>query len=192
LFELTIGFTTLEELERAVEALTNLPGFNSTPLPIPTPQDPVPIVSEQDPVPIVSEQDPVPIVSEQDPVQPGIMQKVIVQKEQQQQALLDKSNIPWDARIHTSTKGQTKHGIWKRKPRIEDEFFNAIVEELSSGKLNHSQLLQKMFDAVATSKVSVCTIGDALNALGLKTLDDASGKPEIIESLAKTLGLSDE
>ena len=92
-------------------------------------------------------------------------------------------------RIHTSTKKKTGAGIWKRRPRVEDEFFKLVVEELSSGKLNHSQLLQKMFDAVASSEISIFTVGDALTELGLTTLNEASGKPEVIEDLARKLGL---
>ena len=100
--------------------------------------------------------------------------------------------IPWDARIHTSTQKKTQAGIWKRKPRVDDAYFESVVAELSSGKLNHPQLLNRMFAAVASSEISIFKVDDVLRAIGLKTLNEASGKPDVIEHLAKELGLLDE
>ena len=45
---------------------------------------------------------------------------------------LDATGIPWDERIHTSTKTQTQKGFWKRKPRVEDDVFDTIVTELQT------------------------------------------------------------
>lgn len=45
---------------------------------------------------------------------------------------LDATGIPWDERIHTSTKKKTAKDFWKRKPRIEDDVFDAIVAELQA------------------------------------------------------------
>ena len=40
--------------------------------------------------------------------------------------------IPWDHRIHTSTKKKTQKDIWKRRPGIDDEDYDAIVAELKA------------------------------------------------------------
>lgn len=44
--------------------------------------------------------------------------------------LLDSTGLPWDARINTSNKAQTKHGVWKRVPGITDDVYNATLAEL--------------------------------------------------------------
>ena len=43
---------------------------------------------------------------------------------------IDNGSTPWDARIHTSNKGKTQKGIWKRKPGLDDDFFNTVIEEI--------------------------------------------------------------
>lgn len=48
------------------------------------------------------------------------------------EAVLDATGIPWDVRIHTSTKNKTAKGFWKRKPRIEDALFDSTVLELQA------------------------------------------------------------
>lgn len=43
---------------------------------------------------------------------------------------LDTEGLPWDERIHASTKGTKKDGTWKRRSRITDELFNQVRAEL--------------------------------------------------------------
>lgn len=44
---------------------------------------------------------------------------------------LDKNGLPWDARIHASTKSKTKDGAWTKLRGFNDEAkYNAIVAEL--------------------------------------------------------------
>lgn len=45
-------------------------------------------------------------------------------------AELDKNGLPWDARINTSNKAQTKQGVWKRAPGLTDELYNQVIAEL--------------------------------------------------------------
>jgi hypothetical protein len=45
-------------------------------------------------------------------------------------ASLDKEGIPWDGRIHMSTKNRTVEGVWKRKRNVPDEEYNRVVAEL--------------------------------------------------------------
>lgn len=45
-------------------------------------------------------------------------------------AELDKDNLPWDARIHASTKTKTQKGMWTRKKGLADSTYDAIVAEL--------------------------------------------------------------
>ena len=43
---------------------------------------------------------------------------------------LDKNGLPWDARINTSNKAKTGPGVWKRAPKLTDEQYNAVLNEL--------------------------------------------------------------
>ena len=43
---------------------------------------------------------------------------------------IDNASTPWDERIHTSNKGKTQKGIWKRKPGLDNNFFNEVMEEI--------------------------------------------------------------
>lgn len=42
----------------------------------------------------------------------------------------DKNGIPWDARIHASTKTKNADGTWTRRRNTPDETFNAVMHEL--------------------------------------------------------------
>lgn len=42
----------------------------------------------------------------------------------------DKDGIPWDERIHASTKTKTQAGIWTRRRNLDDATFDAVTAEL--------------------------------------------------------------
>ncbi len=43
---------------------------------------------------------------------------------------LDLDGLPWDERIHASTKTTIKNGTWKRKRGISEDLYNSVVAEL--------------------------------------------------------------
>ncbi len=43
---------------------------------------------------------------------------------------LDSKGLPWDARIHASTKGTNADGAWKRRKNTPDEVTAAVEAEL--------------------------------------------------------------
>lgn len=43
---------------------------------------------------------------------------------------LDKNGLPWDMRINTSNRAKTQQGVWKRKPGLTDDEYNAVITEL--------------------------------------------------------------
>jgi hypothetical protein len=61
---------------------------------------------------------PAPVASPA-PVEPGF-----------DPASLDKEGIPWDGRIHMSTKNRTVENVWKRKRNVPDEEYARVVAEL--------------------------------------------------------------
>lgn len=63
---------------------------------------------------------------------------------------LDITGIPWDDRIHTSTKGQTKKGVWSRKPRVPSEEYDAVVAELKANVITQPVAQSPIAQPVAT------------------------------------------
>lgn len=44
----------------------------------------------------------------------------------------DKAGIPWDERIHASTKGMNQDGTWKRRRNTADVTYNIVMAELQA------------------------------------------------------------
>lgn len=51
-------------------------------------------------------------------------------------AALDSSGLPWDARIHASTKGVIADGTWRRKKGVDEAEFERVKAELLAAKGN--------------------------------------------------------
>ena len=45
---------------------------------------------------------------------------------------LDSAGIPWDERIHSSTKGTNKDGTWSRRRNTPDDLFATVMAELKA------------------------------------------------------------
>jgi hypothetical protein len=45
---------------------------------------------------------------------------------------VDKFGVPWDKRIHASTKAMLKNGGWKKKRGITDEEYNEVLAEITA------------------------------------------------------------
>ena len=50
-------------------------------------------------------------------------------------AELDKDGLPWDERIHSSSKKQTKKGVWSKRKNLEDGVFEQVIAELKRSTL---------------------------------------------------------
>lgn len=46
---------------------------------------------------------------------------------------VDKDGVPWDERIHSSSKGQTAKGIWKKRKNLPEGLYERITAELKGG-----------------------------------------------------------
>lgn len=46
----------------------------------------------------------------------------------------DTAGIPWDERIHASTKGTNKDGTWSRRRNTPDELFNSVMTQLKAAQ----------------------------------------------------------
>lgn len=132
---------------------------------------------------------------------------------------LDNNGVPWDARINTSSKGMTAKGIWKRKPRLEDDFYNGILAELKgaqaappvetetpappaatiAGKSETSvptppaestiTTFAELSESIMTKGVSNDIVTAAVNQVGLQSYLLLGGRPDLVPEVAKLLGL---
>jgi len=99
---------------------------------------------------------------------------------------LDAEGTPWDERIHAGTKTMSAKGIWKKKRGVDDEVFDAVMAELQGGGIN---LLDRIISQFVEGNLSVFTVQDLVTELGIASLNDASGNPEMIETIAERLGV---
>lgn len=44
----------------------------------------------------------------------------------------DAAGVAWDARVHTSNQATKQDGTWKRKPGLDDEFYESVMSELTA------------------------------------------------------------
>lgn len=47
----------------------------------------------------------------------------------------DKDNLPWDGRIHATTKTKTVEGVWKKKRGVEQAEVDRVVAELQAAQM---------------------------------------------------------
>lgn len=47
---------------------------------------------------------------------------------------VDAAGVPWDERIHTSTKSTLKDGTWRRKSKIDDAFYDEVLAEITGAE----------------------------------------------------------
>jgi hypothetical protein len=50
--------------------------------------------------------------------------------EAQSSVITDKAGLPWDDRIHSSSKGQTADGFWRKKRSVSEQEFATVEAEL--------------------------------------------------------------
>lgn len=79
----------------------------------PTPVTPVPAPIDQQPV-----STPLPVPA--------------VQVATQESAPIS-SDLPWDERIHSSSRARTKDGSWKKRRNVSEELYDSVVAELIRG-----------------------------------------------------------
>ena len=77
----------------------------------------------------------------------------------------DKEGIPWDERIHASTKTKTQAGIWTRRRNLDDAPFDAVMAELRAANtartLEAAQALTETSAAEAFTPPASVTIPPA-------------------------------
>lgn len=84
--------------------------------------------------------------------------------------LLDKNGLPWDGRIHASTKTQTVDGSWKKKKGVDADLITQVEAEL-----------RQVMGNVQRPPVMNAPIATANAALpGVSTVDPATAKAEFI------------
>jgi hypothetical protein len=124
---------------------------------------------------------------------------------------LDAEGIPWDGRIHVDSKNKVKDGTWRLKRKLDEAYVESVKAELkacadpapvetatqetpeaevaANPMVNHSQLLEQMVADFASGALNIFTVSNVVLKHGLSSLKDAEGKPELIQEIAKELGV---
>ena len=130
---------------------------------------------------------------------------------------LDENGVPWDVRINTSTKGKTAKGVWKRKPGIEDDFYNGILSQLKAAQAvpaptsldtvtqaaammaetpppahpapSAITTFAELSEAIMTKGIPNETVTAAVNQVGLQSYLLLGGRLDLVPEVAKLLGL---
>ena len=124
---------------------------------------------------------------------------------------LDKTGIPWDERIHASTKTKTADGCWKAKRGIAPEILSGVQAELharvsaapavpvpaapvpavpaapSADPADFQQIMSRVTVAVASKLLPATAIGDACVANGLASIVQLQQNPAYIPLVWATL-----
>jgi len=169
MFTLTMEFSTIEEL---LVAANSIAGTSQS-------------MTIDPPIPIVTP----PIIDNCLSVETLPNVQEVIATNNQAAPEVDAEGTSWDDRIHAGTKTMSAKGIWKKKRGVESPVFDAIMAELQGVGINHSQLLDRIISEFAEGNLSVFTVGDVVTELGISSLNDASGNPEMIETIAERLGV---
>jgi len=102
-----------EDLRASIEQEPAPPSPAAVFTPVPVP--PAPQLVPAPPAPIIAATGP---------------QLVIPQVIEIESPKIDKSGLPWDERIHASTKGFTGDGLWRRKRGVSDSEYDGVTAQL--------------------------------------------------------------
>lgn len=91
--------------------------------------------------------------------------------------VLDSAGIPWDERIHASTKTQNKDGTWTRRRNTEDAVFDAVMAELKGTPLTVKSYIELPADATSTQVAEAFAGQRAAQALSPATAPTPPAPP---------------
>lgn len=130
---------------------------------------------------------------------------------------LDVDGLPWDHRIHSSSKTQTLPGQWKKKRGVSGEKVVSVEEELRAAMAiptpandqvpandpiappppNATEPVKAAVINTLPELIQACTqagktpeeMTDAVMTVGLASVPLIAARPDLIPDVAKTLGL---
>lgn len=132
---------SLDEIRAAIQQVSAALGISAAELEKPSPFNTAPVSA-----PVVTSG----FVAPTAPAQPTAVASV--------PAILDASGLPWDSRINTSNRAQTKKNIWKRTPGISDELYGTVINELRAAKGLPPVAVEKETPETAPAVVSAAAV----------------------------------
>ena len=127
----------------------------------------------------------------------------------------DSTGLPWDVRIHASTKTLTQDGKWKKRKGIEAEEVTRVEAELRgtvtapvpepepafnpfaatpepepTAPMSYNELIPFVTKAVQKQQVTNDQITNAVTKIGLPSFPMLQNRPDLIPALLTELNLS--
>lgn len=129
MFKITVEGRTLEELKNNLENITNELYFKG-------PNKPVEAFTGGQDLKRVEEPAPTPLVKEVVlPVHSVDGVSLAVPTAATGSVELDTDGLPWDARIHSSSKAKTTKGKWKKRKNLPEGEYERVMQELKGFKV---------------------------------------------------------
>lgn len=121
----------------------------------------------------------------------------------------DKSGLPWDERIHASTRALTADGMWRKKRGVEDATVNAVEAQLrqvmnipapaappppppapvpvEDFQNKFVALIGRTAQALAAGKITQAQIQQCADSAGLPNIQMLFNRPDLFEQVRAAL-----
>lgn len=127
---------------------------------------------------------------------------------------LDSNGLPWDARIHSSSKEQNKDGSWRIRRNISPELVETVTDQLRGiqktpvpakvadmvaaintpvaplppAQLSFPMVVKTINEAKVAGKLTEAQVTEILQALGVNTLPILALRPELFRQAIDMIG----
>lgn len=126
---------------------------------------------------------------------------------------LDSNGLPWDARIHSSSKEQNKDGSWRIRRNISPELVETVTDQLRGiqktplpakvadmvaaiaplppampVQLTFPMVVKAINEAKVAGKLTEAQVTEILQALGVNTLPILALRPELFQQAVDMIG----
>lgn len=192
--------TQLKAVKKAIDHIINNEDFSDLigTTPAPTVDPVTPPSTQPDPV-VTVDPEPTPTTA------------IITEPE------LDASGLPWDARIHASSKLKTNANKWKKRKNVDSATYEAVIAELTCSdvvpaaggtgdeatgdgidpatvgfgdKLTWEQVVQKVMNAKVNESVMQAQIDSEASNLGVASFMALVDRPDLWDQFLTSVGIS--
>jgi hypothetical protein len=116
----------------------------------------------------------------------------------------DKAGLPWDARIHASTKTMTAEGVWKKKRGVLPEVAEEVEKEMRKIQAlpapgaapapgtplpDFNAATLRMVTCIAAGKIKTADVDAVLASFGVETWGLLQARPDILAAVCTKLGV---
>jgi len=125
----------------------------------------------------------------------------------------DADGLPWDERIHASTKTTTQDGRWKKKRGVDVELIEVVEAELRGAEVTDpidgetftpvtsgdvpppppppapSMTFTELIKEITENQINPDTVLKAVQSVGLANVGELFNRPDLIPQVARELGI---